>query len=326
MDRISVKALFERALVGGARQLSPFECEWNIAERCLMPVRREIYARKGQGFSITKVRRTVSSSHDVEDTFHDWLEDDPLTINYGSDKHGPYCILLTVKCRMCDQCLKERRDLWTARAAIEFHRANRVWFGTLTINPEWQSRFGFFAAELCRKRRREELEIQPLDTQLHYRHQAAAVEITKMWKRLRKAGHRFRYFLVLEAHKTMLPHYHCLVFEQAGPPIAKRTLEAEWEAFGFSQWRLATDMRAVRYAAKYLGKSSAARVRASLNFGSVGRALAVASEAKRENSSSSREEAPASAPLRGSLQIFEKDLFNAPLESLAVAASDRAPT
>lgn len=320
MDRITVKALFLKALQSGGRQLGPFEVEWEIAGRCLMPVRREVSARKGQGFSITKPRRRVHSALAIEDTFHDWVNDEPLTLNYGADKVGPYAIYLTVKCRMCDECLKERKIAWANRALVEYERASRVWFGTLTLEPQWQSLFGAQAAQRAAKNG-DVLEALPFDTQLHLRHQAAAVEITKMWKRLRKAGHRFRYFVVLEAHKSGLPHYHAMLFEQSAP-VTKRELDAEWPC-GFTKWKLAEDSGRVWYVAKYLGKSSAARVRASLNFGGDKRALAVANEPVQREKHPSQS---AVKPRFTSPSLWESRLSETQIRpdgDLMVAASDR---
>lgn len=254
IDRIKVRAMFLRALEAGARQISPLEVEWDAHGPCLMPVRREVSARKGQGFSIEKLVDLGAQGLEY------------VSLNYGVDRTMPYAVYLTVRCRMCDACLRERKKLWARRAVAEMSRAARTWFGTYTLSPEWQSYFGAKAA-MEASRNGDVLEALPFDQQLILRHQAISPEFTKYLKRLRKRGHRLRYLLVLEAHKTMLPHYHVLIHE-SGAPVPKRVLEDEWR-LGFSQFRLAEDARAVFYAAKYLGKSSAARVRASLHYGRV---------------------------------------------------------
>ena len=64
-----------------------------------------------------------------------------------------------------------------------------------------------------------------------------------------------------------LPHYHLLVHEQAPGATEERVLRQEWSTLGFSKFRLVHDERGASYAAKYLAKSTAARVRASKDYG-----------------------------------------------------------
>lgn len=269
MDRKTVASVFRRAISSGARQIGPFEAEWDISGNCLLPVRREISARKMRDAVIERI--VLPDDWATSDFPYDWLGH--RRVYKITEKDGPFAVYLTARCRLCDNCLKKRRDMWAARALVEQSRSARTWFGTLTLSPQWHSVFGSHAALRAMQRDREPLEALPFDKQLHYRADAIGVEITKLFKRMRKAGHEFRYMLVLEAHKSGLPHFHILVHE-IGAPIGKRDLEAAWR-FGFSSWKLATDRRAVWYVAKYLGKSGAARVRASLRYGSLGSALAV---------------------------------------------------
>lgn len=90
-----------------------------------------------------------------------------------------------------------------------------------------------------------------------------------MLKRLRKAhGKRggLRYLVVMEAHKSNLPHYHILLHEVfTDYPMRKALLRPAWR-FGFSHWKLA-DEKAAPYVAKYLAKSAQARIRASIDYG-----------------------------------------------------------
>ena len=65
----------------------------------------------------------------------------------------------------------------------------------------------------------------------------------------------------------MPPHYHLLVHEIVGrPPLRHAMLKRQWLA-GFVDAKLVTDERQATYACKYLTKSQAARVRASLGYG-----------------------------------------------------------
>lgn len=265
MDRITVYAMFLRALEAGGRQNTPFEVEWDISGNCLMPVRREIHARQEQKLRIQKRAQSFKSLDDVEETFHsDFWSDKLFTHEYGK-LLGPYAVLLTARCRMCDNCLKVRRNQWAEKAKAEFAASSRTWFITMTLSPQWHEHFANIAREKSRHRLREVFEALPLDVQFRLRHEAIAAELTKAFKRLRKKGHAFRYFLVAEAHKSGLPHYHLLLHE-TGAPIGKRVLEAAWP-FGFVKPKLATDEKVVWYVAKYLGKSGAARIRASIRYG-----------------------------------------------------------
>src|SRR3546814_5721811 len=39
------------------------------------------------------------------------------------------------RCRRCENCLRHKQRLWTARAIDELKAASRTWFGTLTFRP-----------------------------------------------------------------------------------------------------------------------------------------------------------------------------------------------
>lgn len=154
----------------------------------------------------------------------------------------------------------------------------RTWFGTLTLAPEWQAEFercareGFMAGygssdipawwddPTCDERfQRVRDEIVP--------------ELQKFWKRLRKAGHRFKYLLVFERHKSGLPHMHFLLHEEEAP-ILKRHIAAQWP-FGFTDISLVgantsgkrrSPEKAAFYVAKYLQKSDQSRQLASEGY------------------------------------------------------------
>jgi hypothetical protein len=73
-------------------------------------------------------------------------------------------------------------------------------------------------------------------------------EITKMWKRLRKKGARFRYLIVCELHKDRTPHFHVNLYED-GAKVTWRQLSAEWP-HGHSQFALVRSERNAAYAAQ----------------------------------------------------------------------------
>lgn len=271
-DRNSVYGLFVKAALSGGRQLSPFEMEWELHGDCLLPVRREVYCRAGQPVRL-RVQRKVSPEWATSDFPFDWL---PGTVvrEFGAEKRGPYVVYLTVRCRMCDNCRRARQRLWAARAADEIKAAARTWLLTLTCSPQWHSYFYALAAK-----KTVDIDYRPLDEQFHLRHAEIGIEVTKLFKRLRKKGAQFRYLMVVEPHlgkrstdaasgeNVGLPHYHILLHE-IGAPIGKRALQAEWK-FGFTTAKL-VDARGAWYVAKYLSKNLAVRVRASAKYGSAG--------------------------------------------------------
>ncbi|MER8450125.1 hypothetical protein NKG60_08975 [Mesorhizobium sp. M1428] len=75
-------------------------------------------------------------------------------------------------------------------------------------------------------------------------------------KRLRKHGHKFRYFAVGEyGSKKGRAHWHLILFYQAEPPemlLNERHDQKDWK-HGFSQWEIASN-QSIRYCVKYLYK------------------------------------------------------------------------
>lgn len=171
----------------------------------------------------------------------------------------PRWIILDTPCRKCGQCLRNRRTLWRKRARYEIDHSVRTWFCTFTISPEWRFRFS--------------LQSGSMDYLASY--SVISKELTKYWKRLRKAGFQFRYLMVAEAHKDGYPHIHAFIHEVSAP-IPKRRLQAEWP-YGFTNMKLVkrSDPKAVWYVAKYLSKDARTRVRASLHYGEENNAVSV---------------------------------------------------
>lgn len=154
-------------------------------------------------------------------------------------------------CRKCEECLKNRRKYWASRARQEINRSTRTWFGTLTINPHWR----FVLSARSGKK------------DFHHSYREVGKEVTKYFKRLRKAGHKFRYLLVMEAHKDGYPHVHLFVHE-GSTPIPKRELQSQWK-LGFTDFKLVDkiDNNAARYVTKYLAKDARSRIRGSQKYG-----------------------------------------------------------
>lgn len=180
---------------------------------------------------------------------------------------------IDARCRKCPACLRQRQREWTARAVSETRSAARTWFGTMTLAPEFHFRAKLAA---CRHLAKNGLDFEALPDheQFAERHKVISKEITKFVKRLRKSsGSPLRYLIVAEAHQSGLPHYHMLLHERdQSKPIPKREVEGQWR-IGFSKWRLVPPSPEEKgpafYVCKYLAKSSEARVRASVRYGSV---------------------------------------------------------
>lgn len=180
-----------------------------------------------------------------------------------------YRIDIQARCRKCPGCLQARAAYWRLAAINEMARAQRTWFGTLTLSPD--IRF----MVLSRARRRLAAQSIDFDTMSEEDRFAELVRetnpsITRYWKRVRKeSGSLMRYLLVSEAHKDGMPHWHCLVHEVEGSePVKKRTLDEQWKG-GFSKFKLVAqgENQPAFYVAKYLAKEARTRVRASLGYG-----------------------------------------------------------
>lgn len=204
----------------------------------------------------------------------------PISIKKAAER-GALFVTYEVRCRKCGPCLRAKVGYW-AMAAIEQTRLAaeqglRTWFGTLTLTPESQRYLRDLAFEKWATQRRGASAGCPdwwYDPKCDYRFSLIVREfltlVQKYWKRLRKAGHKFKYFLVFERHKSGLPHAHFLLHEMEDR-ILKRALQSQWH-HGFTNVKLVggksmrknvSAERAAFYVAKYLGKTVQARQIAS---------------------------------------------------------------
>lgn len=192
-----------------------------------------------------------------------------------------FCMVeLITRCRKCEACRKARQRLWRLRMSSELGLAQRNWFGTLTLSPEWHATM-WERARVRYDRREVDVDTLPSDVQFRVRTIECQAEITRWLKRVRKGDRtQLRYVVVAEAHKNGLPHFHCLVHELPGrAPVRHQTLKAQWR-LGFVNFKLVPvgDTRAAAYVAKYLAKSALARIRASIQYGSGGTSNGLAGE------------------------------------------------
>ena len=226
---------------------------------------------------------------------------DPRSIAVSSA--GPVYRLLkySVRCRSCGPCRRAERSYWALAATEQTRlcqeRGSRTWFGTLTADPDHQ------AAMLQAALRRIGPDVGWDNADCETRFTALRAEFLretqKYWKRLRKEGHCFRYFFVVERHRSGLPHGHFLLHEEK-EPIRKTAIQAAWN-WGFSNVSIvggkakqsAAPERAAWYVAKYLSKSSQARVIASQGY----------RPAKRVRRTAERSEFPEFLPPEGSNEV-----------------------
>lgn len=173
-----------------------------------------------------------------------------------------------VQCRKCENCLRRKAAHWRLRALSEGSYAARTWFGTLTFSPD---SFHRFLLEVRANMHKQGLDFDGLSEADRFQQleRATGRAVTLWLKRVRKESKApFRYLLVVEKHKSGLPHYHALIHEGSpDQPVRKAVLQGQWHA-GFSAFKLADDKRALTYLTKYLTKEFLARVRASRNYGS----------------------------------------------------------
>lgn len=95
---------------------------------------------------------------------------------------------MSVPCGRCAFCLATKRSDWVQRLAVEWKHSSGSCFVTLTYaNPHLTWKNG--------------------------QSQLVKADLQKWFKRVRKAGYRFRYYAVGEyGSQTYRPHYHVLVF------------------------------------------------------------------------------------------------------------------
>jgi hypothetical protein len=205
-----------------------------------------------------------------------WANDDEVDFADGYGHLGAYSephyrhVDLAVRCRRCAACLRARSAHWKLRAVAEISAAERTWFGTLTLSPAAQFQMMAKAANDIAAQGLEFERLEPED-QFRERCKPLTRECQLWLKRLRKQSGRLRYAIVVERHKTGLPHVHCLIHEVEGQPIRHRVLAGAWH-LGFVKFNLVAideKAKAAAYVAKYLAKSALTRVKASRRYGTA---------------------------------------------------------
>lgn len=241
-------SLANKALQQGAT-FSKTKVEWDISLGCHKPYYAEIGSCKPEPWRYYKWGFNAP----------EWMGTKYLSLPIPQEKiivpdGQARFIIIATACRKCEQCLINRRKLWSSRARQEIQISTRTWFGTLTINPHW----------------RFILSARSGSKNFHHSYREVGKEVTKYFKRLRKSGHKFRYLMVMEAHKDGYPHVHLLIHE-GDEPLPKRELQCEWQ-LGYSSFKLVdkTDAKAAFYVTKYISKDARTRLRASQKYGKSG--------------------------------------------------------
>lgn len=176
-------------------------------------------------------------------------------------------LILETRCRDCEECRAQRRNLWKHRMRAEAALWPCTWMGSLTFRPEEHHR-------LLSQARVDYLpsgDFDALDPAYRWRYLERYYwrEVSLSLKRLRTTigPHGLRHCAITEAHQSGLPHYHVLYHQcDIARPLRHSTLAGSWE-HGFTNFKLVKDVAGATYAAKYLGKSLLARVRASQAYG-----------------------------------------------------------
>lgn len=262
MDITDVKEVARKALESGCTQTAISSFLWDVSGSCQSPRRVSLEGRH--------LRR----SHPV------WARSKKTSRLYGrlnaqydamvstNLANAPIWVDLDTRCRQCPECIAHRKRLWRARILAELNASQRSWFGTLTLRPEEH-----YLSE-CRSGKN--FSVLSEQEKLLALHEANADEITRYWKRVRKNSEgNLRLAMVVEPHKSGLPHYHAVVHEKHGSTVTKATLQNQW-TLGFTQWRVVDNNECASwYVAKYLTKTVGARVRASKQYGDISTALAI---------------------------------------------------
>ena len=232
-DLRDVIPLAAKAIQGGATVTRLGNVQWDVRGRCTAPIRVERWASRASKSGLLDLLARNKETY------------------LGVD--------MDVPCRKCAACLKVRASHWRHRAMAEIDRSARTWFGTLTLTPErhWLCQC---EASVSLAGRGVTFDQLSASDQFTERHRVISRELTLWAKRIRKnSGAPLRLFLVAEAHKTGLPHYHLLVHEtDADRPVTYRQLRDAWK-WGFSKFNLVAQednsSKVAWYVCKYLTKS-----------------------------------------------------------------------
>lgn len=271
----------------GAVRETATRWSWDVSGDCQSPVVRELHARaspphrdkRADGW-LRMVRSAFPGAVRQGEVERKFKPTRTIRVGPGGEA-PPVTVVLTVRCRKCDNCRRRRARMWTARALSEIRLAGgRTWFGSLTLSPTEQSR----AVARARQRlARQGIDFDALGHGDQFRERVRALgPLVTLWlKRVRKQSRSpLRFILVAEHHKSGLPHFHCLVHESdPGRPVRYDHLWGQW-LHGYSHFKLVAEdghTATARYVCGYISKCAAVRVRASAHYGEGPRSKTIAS-------------------------------------------------
>lgn len=184
--------LAKRALAAGAIMDTPGHIQWDVAPRCQQPKGVEIRAKPWRASPILAADLGYAKF---------WRKPDVAAVlGCLETGHPGITIGMDVKCRDCPPCLRERQWQWASRGRNELARANRTWFGTLTLRPEEMAKAIFLARRRYNERvgidtpargaaaARAGLTFEDLPEAERFKeiHAVIGAQITRWFKRLRK--------------------------------------------------------------------------------------------------------------------------------------------
>lgn len=251
VDQTRFLSLYTRASESGTLISNGITNVWVLSRKCENPVLRTV--------SSVFLYDTIKSAHSKHG-MHPLAESGFFKYPF----HGERTVYMDIEvsCRKCRPCIKLKSYLWSERMKRELLNAPRTWWCTFTYNPRYRAELLFRSSPEAGRETTARL------TDL------VKQDMTKMLKRLRKAGLKIRYFAVMEHHKDGFPHLHMLLHEQVRGEVTHRILTNHWP-FGFVKCKLVnltlpdSASKVSRYVAKYMTKTADARVRASLKYGQI---------------------------------------------------------
>lgn len=248
-----------------------------------------------------------------------------------SSRHGkrvkPLIVRGSARCRKCEACMSYRSWQWRTKGLAEFAAHRYTLFGTFTMSPEQHYMLDARIASGANGRPRRDMRDLAAQEVFSLRTQAFGDELQKWLKRVREGRQgekpQLRYMLIAEMHdgeKTSdemrgRPHFHIMLHTQTIQTLVRGAIEdktSEWLVtkagrilvkddawlrqqwtYGFTNFELAKDDRAVWYVCKYISKAMTCRVRASYGYGTY----TEGTEVRRANVS--EEEPKRARPLEG---------------------------
>lgn len=160
---------------------------------------------------------------------------------FGATAKKPLTLEVLHRCRKCKSCEKARSRMWAARAAVEFERSARTWFGTLTLGPQEHAVVDQLVSRAGLWPDRSRLSEAQFEKALFRARASIVGEQVSSWltivrefafMRLHKRE-QVRYLLVAEKHdsnKTAVfmrhrPHFHMILHEMSAGAVFAGSIE-----------------------------------------------------------------------------------------------------